>query len=946
MHYPLRFLFLCILMVFSSVFLHAQQFGGNPSSIKWNQINTDTARVIFPAGLEDAGRRVSSIIHDLQKNHTGTIGNKLRKINIVLQNQSTISNAYVALGPYRSEFYLFAPQNSFDLGSLNWADLLSMHEYRHVEQYSNFRVGLSKVASVVFGQQGQDLANSASVPNWFFEGDAVFNETSLTRQGRGRLPGFYKGYEALFKQDRHYSYMKLRNGSLTDYVPDHYNLGYLLVAYGREKYGADFWRKVTHDAASFKPLIYPWQGAVKRYAGIPFKQFVADAFNFYHNMWTLSKGRPLDYITPLHNNYVTDYKYPYISGDGSLIVLKSSYRQIPAFYKILPNGKEEKIGVRDIANDDYFSYNNGKIVYSSYKADKRWGYREFSDIKVMDASTGSTQKITNHERFFSPDISHDGQKVIAVEMRPNQMSTLIALNLKGETLFRSKATRGLVYTYPKFSATDSFVYTPARNEDGKMALLKIELSSGKETRLLPFADRVIGLPVVQRDTIFFSSSYRGSDETWAFIESRNKAYRVAINPTGFYQAVYDARQKRLIASNFTADGYRLAAVQNTSLPWYPVDAKEEPLPDIYAVKALEQENYKTLENIPTRDFAVQKYHKAFNLLNFHSWRPDYSDPDFTVTLLGENVLNTMQTELYYNYNRNERSHRAGGNAIYGGWYVQPLIGASQTWDRSVLLNRTPSSNRDTAVLYNEFNANAGLRLPLNFSSGKQYRFLTATATVNNQHVNGTGLYKRFIRSQSFNYWQGSLQYSGQVQQAVQHIYPRWAQTLLLQYRSTLNRVTANQFLAYGSVYLPGFQANHNIIFTAAYQQRDTLNQYTFTNNFPFSRGYSGVDFPRMFRLGSNYHFPLFYPDWGVGNIVYFKRIRANAFYDYTWVKSLRTQNTFTFNSAGAEIFFDTKWWNQQDVSFGIRYSRLLDYKTLGISQPNQWEVILPVSLFR
>jgi hypothetical protein len=36
----------------------------------------------------------------------------------VLQNQTTISNAYVGLGPFRSEFFLTPAQNSFELGSL------------------------------------------------------------------------------------------------------------------------------------------------------------------------------------------------------------------------------------------------------------------------------------------------------------------------------------------------------------------------------------------------------------------------------------------------------------------------------------------------------------------------------------------------------------------------------------------------------------------------------------------------------------------------------------------------------------------------------------------------------------------------------------------------------------------------------------------------------------
>lgn len=938
MRHGLRYFFVLPFFVFYAFIAKGQEFGGNPSSLKWWQIDTDTARVIFPAGLEGAGERVAAIVHDLQKNHTAGIGSRLRKINIVLQNQTTVSNAYVGLGPYRSEFYLFAPQNSFLLGSLNWVDNLSIHEYRHVEQYNNLNVGLSKAASVLFGQQGQALANAASVPNWFFEGDAVFNETALSRQGRGRLPNFFNGYKSLFLQGKNYSFMKLRNGSLRNYVPGHYELGYMLVSYGREKYGADFWKKVTQDAAAYKAVFYPWQHAVKKYAGIGYKQFITNAFAFYNNNWR-QPAETVNYLTPASESNVTDYKYPYINDDGSLIVLKKSYRQIPAFYKISPGGKEEKIGVKDIANDDYFSYNNGNIVYASYKADKRWGYREYSDIKIMDAATGKTKKITNKERYFSPDISHDGQKIIAVEMRTNQLSDLIVVNLQGETIFRSKAARGIVYTYPKFSSNDSFVYSPARNEDGKMSLLKITLATGKETKLFPFTNRVIGLPAVQGDTVFFTSSYKGSDEIWAFIESKHETYRVAVNNTGYYQAMYDNTNKRLITANFTADGYRIAAIKKESLLWLPVDEKKDALPNLYVPEALKQEDSAALENITTGNFAVSKYNKALNLLNFHSLQPTYSDPEFSLTLLSENVLNTLHTALSYTYNRNESSHNAGLNAIYGGWYIQPIVGVNQTW------NRTVHYNADTTFFYNEFNANAGLQLPLNFSSGRQYRYLTAGATLNNQQVKWNGLGKNLLRDRSFNFWQGQLQYSGQIQKAAQQIYPRWAQTLLVQYRSVLNKITANQFLASGYIYLPGFYLNHSIVLSAAYQQRDTKREYAFSNSFPFSRGYSSVDFPSMFRFGFNYHFPLLYPDMGFGNIVYFKRIRANPFYDFTQVKNPVSADQFQFRTTGAELFFDTKWWNQQDVSFGIRYSHLLDYRILGIKQPNQWEIILPVGLY-
>lgn len=922
----------------------AQQFGGNPSALKWQQINTDTARIIFPEGLDETGKRVASVIHELQKNHASTMGNMVRKVNIVLQNQSTISNAYVGLGPYRSEFYLFAPQNSFELGALNWADNLAVHEYRHVQQYSNFNVGLSKAFSILFGQQGQALANAAAVPDWFFEGDAVFNETVLTNQGRGRIPDFFNGYQSLFQQGRKYSYMKLRNGSLRNYVPGHYELGYLLVAYGREKYGAEFWRKVSQDAARFKPLIYPWQGAVKKYAGIEYKQFVSDAMKFYNDKWQQAKGNTINYITPIHKNLVIDYKYPYAAEDGSLIVLKRSYRQIPAIYRIKPNGKEEKITVRTIANDDYFSYNNGKIVFALYKPDERWGYQEFSDITVVDAASGTKQKITHKERYFSPDISHDGQKVVAVDMRTNQMSNIVVIDLQGQKVFRSTAMRGLVYTYPKFSANDLFIYSAVRNEDGNMSLVKLELATGKETRLLPYHNRIIGFPTVQGDTIFFSSSYRGSDEAWAFVESKNQIFRVAVNPTGFYQTAFQPQQNRLIASNFTADGYRLAALPASSLLWQPVGEKENALPDLYVPEALQQENKATLESIPARNFTVSKYHKSYNLINFHSWRPnftisEFSIPEISFSILGQNILNTLQTELSYTYNRNESSHKVGIDAIYGGWYVQPTLGVNQTWSRSVVLNR------DTSFTYNEFNGHAGLRLPLNFTGGRFYRNLTLSTTYNKQQVNWRGIGKTLLRNRNFDYIEGRLAYAQQKQRAVQHIYPRFGQTLSLQYRRSINNLTANQLLLNARLYLPAVHTNHNLVLTAAYHQRDTMNQYVFSNNFPFSRGYTAVDFPRMWKVGANYHFPLVYPDWGFGNIVYFQRIRANSFYDYTQTKSLRTGTKYNFSTIGAEIFFDTKWWNQQAVSFGIRYSRLLDKEYRGTTNPNQWEIILPVGLF-
>jgi hypothetical protein len=102
----------------------------------------------------------------------------------------------------------------------------------------------------------------------------------------------------------------------------------------------------------------------------------------------------------------------------------------------------------------------------------------------------------------------------------------------------------------------------------------------------------------------------------------------------------------------------------------------------------------------------------------------------------------------------------------------------------------------------------------------------------------------------------------------------------------------------------------------------------------------------MYKLGVNYHFPMAYPDWGFGQLVYFQRLRVNAFYDLSVGRSLRTGRRFNFGTLGGELFFDTRWWNQEPVTFGFRYSRLLDQQLVGGARVNYWEIILPVALFR
>lgn len=920
------FLFLISYSSFSQV------FGGHPPSTKWKQINTDTARIIFPAGLDSQATRIATIIHYLQQEKPVSLGDQLRKINIVLQNQTTIPNAYVGLGPFRSEFFLTPAANNFEEGSMSWIDNLSLHEYRHVMQYNNFRNGLSRFLSIIAGDDGLSVATNAAVPDWFFEGDAVYNETILSNQGRGRLPLFLNAYPSLWQAGKDYSWMKLRNGSLKDYIPNHYYLGYLLVNYGREKYGADFWTKVTKDASAYKGLFYPFQTAIKRYAGVDYEIFRKNAFDYYQRGIEKTEISDKDYLFPVNKHYVTSYYFPYAAGNDSLIYLKKSMRQRAAFYVKDAHG-EHRIRGRDISIDEQFSYRNGKIVYSAYENDARWGWLDYGVIKVLDVSTGEQKTLTHKTKYFTPDISNDGTKIVAVQNNASGKSELHILDANtGEIVKVIGASEINHFSDPKFIDENTLV-TAVRLRDGKMALALAEISTGNLMRLTTPSFNVVGYPSVNNGDVYFTASYGGNDDIFKLNLADKRIYRLTSGQPGKY--FVNASGGMLTWSAFIAEGYQLQ--QKKESEFIALEINNADIENLVYRFPISQKKEVIADILPQRNFAVKDYSKTHGFFNFHSWRPYYEDPIFTYSIYGENILNTFQSELYYLYNKDEKTSAIGYNGVYGGFYPFINFGTEYTFNRA-------STVGTRLKQWDQLDSHIGLNIPLNKISGQTYKNFNIGSFYVLRNEFAKGQNKNFFGNTSFSYLQHFISWSQTVQTALQHIYPRQGYALSATYRHAITKYEGNHFIGNATIYLPGVVSNHNLIFTGSFQQRDTLGQVGFSNRFAYSRGYIGKYFSRMWRLSANYHFPIWHPDWGFANILYIQRIRGNGFYDFTKVYSRDKKITADQRSAGGEIYFDTKWWNQYQLTFGFRVSKLLDKDQYDGFKGWIFEFIMPVNI--
>src|SRR6187402_13643 len=204
MKHSFFYLFAIVLFYCGSVYSQNYTLGNHPSTVKWKYIKNDKIKIIFPDSTLEQAKRIADIITYINKEKHFSVGDKSYKMDLLLNTNNVQANGYVALAPFRSEFYATGLQNHQVLNTINWLDNLSIHEYRHGLQYSNTRHGLTNMAYYLGGETGWNLATVLSIPAWYWEGDAVHSETLLSESGRGRLPAFFEEQRALFLNNRKY----------------------------------------------------------------------------------------------------------------------------------------------------------------------------------------------------------------------------------------------------------------------------------------------------------------------------------------------------------------------------------------------------------------------------------------------------------------------------------------------------------------------------------------------------------------------------------------------------------------------------------------------------------------------------------------------------------------------------------------------------------------------
>lgn len=870
--------------------------GEPPASLHWKQINTPHFSIIFPEAIGQDAHELAVKLEYYKLQTESDLQFPVKRFPVVLHSTSVLSNGYVTLAPGRMELVSVPPQDGY---AQDWITQLTLHEYRHTVHLSKINQGFTHALSWMTGEIAPGVVSSM-IPSWFYEGDAVYNETRLSESGRGRIPGFEMPLRTiLLQQPGTYSYDKAVFGSYRDFVPDQYRYGYPMVRYARSRYGDQVWSQAIDYTAKHPFYFWPLAFYLKKNYGI----YKSGLYRHTMDSLKVNYNRQEDtitYIKYLSNNVrtgkiFTSYTLPRGLKNGSILARRNGLDDPGSFVTVDSSGRETRLfttGYSMGLNSDVWG---DLLVWDEIVADPRWGRRDYSVLWLCDLSTGKRHALTSRSRFFSPDFSPEGKRIAVAETDAGGRNYVTVLDaLTGQRMIAIPTPMNNAVQFPEW-VSDSEIVVITVSGKGKQ-LESIGLNTGQWTVILPFTRLDISEPEHYGNYILFRSSYHGIENIFAVDKTPSSTlYQVTFSRFGAYNPAVSLDSTRLLFSSYTPAGFDVVSIPLDTSTWkrIPLPAYQPGESDANIPGIMDDAN-------PQVPYPQRSYSKLSHTFDLHSWLPFYIDlEDYTtsiqeipinlgVMLFSQNLLSTVISSIGYRYYQGY--HQVIPTLSWRMWY--PVFEVSGQFGNPV--------NTVSVKSY----------VPLAFTGG---RYITRLQPQAEYEYTGTEIVSGEDRVKGLHYLHAKLFFSRYLRYSVRDLYPRWGQSLAVTYTQT--PADHDLFGSLASVqavtYFPGLIRHHHLFCIAGFQLQDPGTYLLPINRVAFPRGYSDEVSRKFTSLLWNYSFPVVYPDWALGPVIYLKRIRANLFYDWSYGTELvkaheagMERYTGTYQSFGAEILAD------------------------------------------
>lgn len=870
-----RILLLLALMLPLSASAQFYVTGDDPGRLRWNFIDTESYRVIYPQGSDSLAftyaKKLEKYKIPVSRTSGYVTGEGDGKIMPVVIHAYNDANGSVAWAPKRMD--MFAVPSAYDPEPFPWSTMLSVHESRHVSQMQFGLTDKLKHGKWFIGEGWNIVAFLLYPGTATMEGDAVVAETALTRSGRGRMADFLNYYWVAFDNGDDRGWFKWRYMSQVRYSPTYYALGYMTVGGFRRLYDYPmFVSEALHLSASNLTKTGCLSNASKNITGMKWEEMWQEVRGAMHDIWKADADNrapyiPSERVMPESEIY-TDYTDCLIVGED-IYAIKRGHIDVPALVRIDNSGNESK--VRNFANTTSglrLDEASGRIYWSENIPDERWSLKSGSSVRYMDVN-GRTKTLRKDQLLYNP-VTSNGQTAV-VRYHPDGHSSLEILDsTEGTTIMSLSAPDSLQLVETAWLGEK--MYLTAISENG-YGIYETDLSSGSFIPVLGPQPVMIKDFGSYSDELMFACDRTGVHELYHFNPISKELSQKTSTRYGAYDFQYSEDGRNLYYSSQTIKGkhlFRTATdslfdrkVRFDSLYRYPIaetiTQQEKEL--------AEGQGYADAVTINEDDVEVSEpklYRKVPHMFNIHTWFPAYVgvdnimnsmsfDPIWQTISLGvtgvtQNHLATARGEVGYSahkdaYNPNKWRHSGHFRFTYSGLY--PIFQFSVDFnDRSARQFTTYAipdgrvykvDSRELGIpnLY----GNVKMYIPFSFNSGGWNKGLipTLSYTITNDVFNTGVIFTEMPNlnsPQSFVGYkegklkalqQGSASVRGYTMMSVANsqVYPRWGIGAEIGAVSRLDahKVFSPMGYLYTYGYIPGFTRTQGFKFTAMWQTK-------------------------------------------------------------------------------------------------------------------------------
>lgn len=895
----------------------------NPDTIVWKQINTEHFNIIFSHDVEKEAQRVAHTLETVFPYVTRSLEKEPKKISLILQNQSSISNGFVTLAPWRSE-WVMTPGIDPIFSNTEWLKTLSVHEFRHVVQMQKGLTGFNKFLYVLLGEYGQALGINLALPRWYFEGDAVGIETALTNGGRGRLPRFDRDLRTLLLAGKEYDYDQANLRSYKNFIPNHYVYGYFYTSKMREREGDLFLSNFSDEANDHSYNPFASYQAYKRLTGVEFEDFYKNLMEELKAKWAekkdLIKSSPFTAYPVQDFKTWTNYEYPQPLVDGKILTLKSGLGDIKQFVLTNEAGDEEVVYYPSpVASDSALKLRMSKVAFVDVQVDARFGVRDYQTTKVLDLDSKKIIQKWEHTKWRLPVISHDGEFVAGVEWNEKQDQIIQIASIKDggikNSLFFPSSD---VITSMDWDSSNESLFIVTKDRQDMMGIYKINISNSRIETILKPTHLTLGGINVFEDWILFESPESGIDNIFAINQHTFEKRQLTSSLTGAYAP--QIFQGVLFYNEYTVDGMRIARKEGAWADSYP--SSDSFVPYYESIKKYENKGSlgdKILSQASL--YPVKDYNQKSSAFNLHSWMLLAPPLSSIVSAQGfsRDLLNNTTLTFGAQYDLND--HTVMGFTGINWTHYYPVFDFGMAYGGRK--NEIRFNGVKKERFWEEGTAEIGMTLPWKKFTGRflnqaSLRLFDSLIKVTNKVTNDrTELADGALHAPGIQFgiqslslmssrdlmapWGASLKYHGQ-----------WAKDITGDNeRGSIHSVDTRY-------YVPGLLKHHSFYQQVGYEKQED-KFYRFNTRIIYPRGFDNDFFKEFTKYSANYTLPLFYPDVDWDGWVFWKRITGNLFYDHLVGTPPYRAMEKNYSSYGWELMFENHYLRIPiPVNLGVR----------------------------